>query len=232
MTNGNDNVSVVARDGAVAHRFRVARAIDVAAGPDSADFLVRGASGSRLERHALDGRSIQSRALKLRLDALGPEVDGERIGLIRRAAGASALRLDGRVIARFAPDVVRVGVCRLGSATYLVAASSGGTSLIDAAGGKALGVAVPGVDATCIDTLSGTMLGVVQRRGDVSDLALVALPALQQIAALSLGTGATRIAAGDGIAYVLVAGTDPSARPFAREALDFREELIRNVHFK
>ena len=226
-----DNAAVVARNGTVAHRFAVPNAVDVAAAPDSADFLVGGRSASWIERRALDGRLIQSRPLRLHLDALGPEVDAERVGLVKRPGVAIAVRLDGRAIARFAPDVDRLGVCRLGPATYLVAASASGTSLVAARDGRRSAVAVSGVDATCIESLSGTVLAVVQRHGAGADLAILALPALQQIAALPLTPGAERISAGERAAYVLAPGTGASARTFARESLDFREQLIHDVHF-
>ena len=227
-----ENVSVIARDGTILHQFHVRNAVDVAAASDAADFLVNDSSFSRVERRALDGRMIQARPLKVRIDGLGPEIDGERLGVLRRPSGTIVSRLDGRALARFAPDVARIGVCQLGPASYLVAASSGGTSLFGIHDRKRHAVAVAGIDATCIETLSGTMLGIVQRNRAESDIVVVALPVLQQIAALPLASGASRITANDRTAYVLIQGADASARILPRETLDFREQLIHDVHFK
>jgi hypothetical protein len=98
--------------------------------------------------------------------------------------------------------------------------------------GERKSVAIPGIDATCIETRSGTMLAVLQRQGSESSLAIAVIPTLRQIATLRLPGEATAIAASPAAAYVTV-GPGDSARAYVlrRDDLDFREQLIHNVHF-
>jgi hypothetical protein len=105
--------------------------------------------------------------------------------------------------------------CTLGPTTYSIATTAAATTLTDVATGKKYAVPIGGVDAACIETKSGTMLGVLQRSATATTLAIVALPALQKIATLSAPRNAVRVA--DAV---------------SGRTLDFREQIIHDLHFK
>ena len=222
-----DNVAVLAANGTVVRSFRVAGALDAVAAPDGGvDVLANDASGSRIVRIRLDGTTASVRRLGLRLDGLGPEAGGSPLGVVRRAGGTDVVREDGRLAFRFDEAVAHVRNCTLGVRRYLVAASSRHTELVDIDKGSAYGVAVGGSDANCIPSLSGTVLAVLE--GD--RLAIVALPALQEMATLNASASEQIVASGN--AAYLLSRDAAAAEVFARDTLDFREQLIHDIHFK
>lgn len=225
----SDNVSVLAADGTVVRSFRVPGAQDAVAAQDgTVDVLASDANGSRIVRIRLDGTTASQRRLGRHLDGLGPESGGEPLGLIGQGGATELVRPDGRVAYRFDEAVAHVRDCTLGIHRYLVAATLRRTQLLALDENRAVvySVAAGGSDASCIQSLSGTVLAVL----DGDRVAIVALPALQPMATLTASAGEQIVASRD--ATYVIARDAAAAQVFARNALDFREQLIHDIHFK
>lgn len=143
-------------------------------------------------------------------------------------ASACSARVPETMAAPPADAVTRT--CRLGALVYRVETEASRVIFI-APGGARTSAGIQGADATCIETLSGTMLAVLQRRGREAALAIVTLPSLLQIDSLPLPAGASALAASPTALYVeLDAAAGARTIVLRRENLDFREQLIHNVH--